>query len=240
MDGVKNWKTNVNTDKSIEVIADSGESIEEQRERAHKIIEEFRDMYPDAGCSLDYSDPLQLLIATQLAAQCTDARVNQVTKTLFKKYRNAHDFANADLAELEEDIRPTGFFRNKAKNIKRCCRMIIDEFGGRVPDNMEDLLKLPGVGRKTANIILGDIYGIPGIVVDTHAKRLAKRMGFTRHDDPYKVELDMMEVIPKEEWTRFCHQLVFHGRAVCTARNPKCHSCRINKYCNYGKMMLSK
>jgi len=205
----------------------------DNRQRVVEIIKVFDRIYPEAGCSLEYKDPLQLLIATQLAAQCTDARVNVVTKALFRKYKNVYDFAEADLAELEEDIKSTGFYRNKAKNIKKCCRMIIDEFGGMVPDNLEDILKLPGVGRKTANLVLGDIFGIPGIVVDTHAKRLSKRMGFTENEDPVKIEYDLMKIVPKEEWTRFCHQLVLHGRAVCTARNPKCDKCPVSKFCKF-------
>ncbi|HHY24964.1 MAG TPA: endonuclease III [Clostridiaceae bacterium] len=202
-----------------------------KRQRVIEIIKIFDRLYPEAGCSLEYKDPLQLLVAAQLSAQCTDARVNIVTKTLFQKYKNVYDFAEADLEELQEDIRSTGFYRNKAKNIKNCCRMIIDEFGGMIPDNMDDMLKLPGVGRKTANLILGDIFGIPGIVVDTHAKRLANRMGLTDNDNPEKIEYDLMKIVPKAEWTRFCHQLVLHGRAVCTARNPKCDKCLVNEFC---------
>lgn len=205
-----------------------------KRQRVIKIIKIFDKLYPEAGCSLAYKDPLQLLIAAQLSAQCTDARVNIVTKTLFQKYKNVYDFAEADLDELQEDIRSTGFFRNKAKNIKNCCRLIIDEFDGMMPDNIDNMLKLPGVGRKTANLILGDIFGIPGIVVDTHAKRLSKRIGLTDNDNPKKIEYDLMNVVPKAEWIRFCHQLVLHGRAVCTARNPKCDKCPINELCVTG------
>lgn len=201
--------------------------------RVTKIIEVFNEMYPDAGCSLDYKDPLQLMIATQLAAQCTDERVNIVTKTLYEKYKNVQDFANADLSELEQDVKSTGFFRNKAKNIKNACIMIIEQFNSAVPNNLEDLLKLPGVGRKTANLVLGDIFGKPGIVVDTHAKRLSNRIGLTKNEDPEKIEYDLMKIIPKENWTVFCHQLVFHGRAVCNARKPKCYECKIIEYCNY-------
>lgn len=202
-----------------------------KKQRVIEIIKILDRLYPEAGCSLEYKDPLQLLVAAQLSAQCTDERVNIVTKTLFQKYKNVYDFAEADLEELQEDIKSTGFYRNKAKNIKNCCRMIIDEFGGMLPDNMDDMLKLPGVGRKTANLILGDIFGIPGIVVDTHVKRLAKRMGLTENDKPEKVEYDLMKIVPKAEWTRFCHQLVLHGRAVCTARSPKCDKCFINEFC---------
>ncbi len=205
------------------------------KQRALEIIKIFDEIYPDAGCSLTYEDPLQLLIATQLSAQCTDERVNQVTPDLFRKYKNAHDFANADVRELEQDIKPTGFFRNKARNIIGCCRMIVEQFGGKVPDNMEDLLKLPGVGRKTANLVLGDIFGVPGIVVDTHVGRLSRRMGFTRHDDPVKVEFDLMKILPREKWTRFCHQMIYHGRKYCKARKPDCSACPVKSLCDYGK-----
>jgi len=206
-----------------------------KKQRVIEIIKIFNRLYPEAECSLEYRDPLQLLIATQLAAQCTDARVNIVTKTLFKKYKNADDFAQADLQELEQEIKSTGFYHNKARNIINCCKMIIEKFGGQVPDNLEDMLKLPGVGRKTANLVLGDIFGIQGIVVDTHAKRLSNRIGLTENEDPTKIEFDLMKVVPKSEWSNFCHQLVYHGRAVCTARNPKCLDCRIRQYCGYGQ-----
>ena len=209
-----------------------------QKEVAEKIIEELDRLYPDAGCSITYSTPLQLLVATQLAAQCTDERVNIVTKELFKKYKTAADFANADLKTLEQEIRPTGFFRNKAKNIRECCRTIIEKYKGEVPDSMEKLLTLPGVGRKTANVILGNIYNIPGIVVDTHAKRLSNRLGLTGEQDPVKIEFDLMKIIPREKWSKFSNQLVFHGRAVCKARNPNCEECTLRPYCVYGKKKL--
>ncbi len=207
----------------------------DNKRKAAEIIKIFDKLYDDAECTLKYKDPLQLLIATQLAAQCTDERVNIVTETLFKKYKNVYDFANANVEELEQDIKPTGFFRNKARNIINCCKMIIKDYGGEVPDTLEDLLRLPGVGRKTANLVLGDIFGIPGIVVDTHAKRLSKRIGFTKNDDPEKIEYDLMEIIPRENWSKFCHQLVYHGRAVCKARKPKCDECLIRPYCDYGQ-----
>lgn len=206
---------------------------EHYRQRVLKIREIFEKIYGDAACSLDYKDPLQLLIATQLAAQCTDARVNIVTKDLFKKYKNVYDFANANPEELEQDIKSTGFYRNKARNIINCCKMLIEKHNGEVPNNMEDLLALPGVGRKTANLILGDIFGIPGIVVDTHAKRIANRLGLTKNQDPTKVEYDLMEVVPKDYWSKFCHQLVYHGRAICNARTPKCEQCPINHLCDF-------
>lgn len=207
----------------------------DKKQRVLKIIEVFDQLYADAECSLEYRDPLQMLISTQLAAQCTDARVNIVTKTLFKKYKNVYDFAAADLHELEEEIKSTGFYHNKARNIINCCKMLIEKFEGKVPGNLDDLLKLPGVGRKTANLVLGDVFDIPGIVVDTHAKRLSNRIGLTVNEDPTKIEYDLMEVVPKEHWGKFCHQLVYHGRAVCSARKPECGVCGIRGYCDYGQ-----
>ena len=209
-----------------------------KKQRALKIIEELDRLYPDAGCSLTYKTPLQLLIATQLAAQCTDERVNIVTRDLFEKYKTAEDFANADIKVLEQDIRSTGFYRNKARNIIACCQKIIDEYDGEVPDTMEKLLTLPGVGRKTANVILGNIFNTPGIVVDTHAKRLSNRLGLTKEQDPTKIEFDLMKIIPRERWSRFSNQLVFHGRAVCNARKPDCESCSLTPYCVYGQKKL--
>ncbi len=207
------------------------EKISEKKERILKIIEIFNQIYSEADCTLDYKSPLQLMISTQLAAQCTDARVNIVTKDLDKKYPDVYAFANADELELQQDIKSTGFFRNKAKNIIGACRMLIDEFDGEVPKTMEELLRLPGVGRKTANLVLGDAFGIPGIVVDTHATRLSNRLGFTTEKDPYKIELDLMKIVPKENWSQFCHQLVYHGRAYCDARSPKCSECPIAMHC---------
>lgn len=206
-----------------------------KKQRVLSIIEQFERMYPEAGCSLEYRDPLQLMVATQLAAQCTDARVNLVTKELFQKYRTVEDFANARQEELEKDIKSTGFFHNKAKNIIAACKMILADFNGQVPSKMEDLLKLPGVGRKTANLVLNDCFGIPGVVVDTHAKRLSNRIGLTEQEDPEKIEYDLMKILPVEKWGSFCHQLVFHGRAVCNARKPECLSCAIMPFCKYGQ-----
>lgn len=199
------------------------------------ILKVFDVLYPEADCSLDYKDPLQLLLSTQLSAQCTDARVNIVTKTLFAKYKNVYEFADSDLLELEQDIKSTGFYHNKAKNIKASCKMLIEKFGGIVPKTMEELLLLPGVGRKTANLVLGDIFNVPGVVVDTHAKRLSNRIGITKNSDPEKIEYDLMKVVPKEYWSKFSHQLVYHGRAICDARKPKCECCEIRKYCDYGR-----
>jgi endonuclease-3 len=209
-----------------------------KKDRVQHIINELDGLYPIAECSLTYQDPLQLLIATQLSAQCTDARVNIVTKDLFVKYKTVQDFAEAVIEELEEDIRSTGFYKNKARNIIACCRKIISDFKGVVPDSMDKLLTLPGVGRKTANLVLGDIYGIPGIVVDTHAKRLSNRLGLTKEHDPVKIEFDLMKIIPKNIWSRFSHQLVLHGRAICKARKPDCELCTLRKYCFFGKGSL--
>lgn len=206
----------------------------DKKSRVIEIIKVFDRLYSDADCTLDYKDPLQLLISTQLAAQCTDARVNIVTQSLYKKYKDVYDFAKADLSELEQDIKPTGFYHNKARNIKETCKMIIEKFDGKVPDNLDDLLSLPGVGRKTANLVLGDVYGIPGIVIDTHAKRLSNRIGLSNNEDPTKIEFDLMEIVPKENWSKFCHQLVYHGRAVCNARKPECSKCEILDCCEYG------
>ncbi|NMB34305.1 MAG: endonuclease III [Clostridium sp.] len=203
--------------------------------RIETIIKIFNKMYSDVKCTLDYENALELLVATQLSAQCTDVRVNIVTKTLFQKYKNVEDFANADLNELETYLKSTGLYRNKARNIKQTCKIIIDKYGGKVPDNLNDLLTLPGVGRKTANVVLGEIFNVPSIIVDTHAKRLSNRIGLSHNTSPHKIELDLMGILPKKEWTGFSHRLVRHGREVCTARKPNCSSCRINKYCDYAK-----
>ncbi len=207
------------------------EKVKKRKNLASKIIEILDKTYPDADCTLDYMSPLQLLIATQLAAQCTDARVNMVTPYLFEKYKTVYDFAEADENELMELIRSTGFYRNKAKNIIACCKKIVSDFGGEVPKTMDELLSLSGVGRKTANLVLGDSFGIPGIVVDTHATRLSNRMGLTKNKDPYKIELDLLEIIPPEHQSAFCHRLVFHGRKFCTARKPNCNECPLGDIC---------
>lgn len=204
-----------------------------KKDKVLKIREIFDDLYADADCSLDYKDPFQLLVATQLAAQCTDARVNLVTPALFAKYPDPAAFAVADIHTLEELIRSTGFFHNKAKNLKACGEKLMSDFGGIVPDTMDELLTLPGVGRKTANLILGDIFGKPAIVVDTHAGRITKRIGLTKNTDPSKVEFDLKKIVPPEYQTRFCHQLVWHGRSLCTARSPKCDRCPLSGLCNY-------
>lgn len=208
-----------------------GETLKDKKKRAEIIVNLLKKAYPDSDCTLDYKDPLQLLVATQLAAQCTDARVNMVTPKLFKKYPDVYTFATADELELREYIRSTGFYKNKAKNIIGCCQKIISDFNGIVPDTMEELLTLPGVGRKTANLVLGDIFKKPGIVVDTHATRLSNRMGLTKEKDPYKIELDLLKIIPESEQTDFCHRLVDHGRACCSARKPECAKCPLSEFC---------
>lgn len=202
-------------------------------ERAKGVMDIFDKIYPNVKCSLNYGNPLEMLIATQLSAQCTDARVNIITESLFKKYQCAGDFANAKQEELENDIRSAGFYRSKAKNIIACCRRIIGEYGGRVPDKMEDLLTLPGTGRKTANLVLGDVYKQPAVVVDTHCIRLSNRIGLVNSEDPLKIEIELKKLIPPERQLKLCHQLVHHGRVRCNARKPDCGNCEIKEYCKY-------
>lgn len=204
-----------------------------QRERAQAVVKELEAEYPEATCSLEYREPLHLLIATILAAQCTDARVNIVTKTLFKQYRGAKDFANAPEGELEEAIRTCGFYRQKAKSIREACRDIVERFGGRVPGAMDELLQLRGVGRKTANVMLAECFEPAGVIVDTHCKRLSNRLGFTASGDPAKIERDIMKLLPPEHWRMYSHCLVFHGRAVCNARAPKCSRCVVRELCPF-------
>jgi endonuclease-3 len=201
------------------------------RTRAGRIVRTLARLYPDAHCALHYANPLQLLIATILSAQCTDERVNQVTPALFARYPDALAFATAKPAELENMIKSTGFFRNKAKNIIACCRQLMELHDGQVPRTMEELVPLAGVGRKTANVILGNAHGVPGIPVDTHVTRLSNRMGLTNHDEPVKIERDLMELIPRREWTMFGHRMIFHGRQVCHARKPLCEQCALAKFC---------
>jgi endonuclease-3 len=201
------------------------------RRRAKRTLDTLAELYPDAVCALDHETPLQLLVATILSAQCTDARVNLVTPALFARYRTAKDFAEATPAELEEYIASTGFFRNKAKNIRACCQAIVEKHGGEVPGTLEELIVLAGVGRKTANVVLGNSFDVPGITVDTHVGRLSRRLGLTTHEDPVKVEFDLMELVPQSEWTRFSHRLIFHGRRVCHARKPDCAGCAMKTFC---------
>lgn len=200
--------------------------------RAKKILSLLHKKYPDSKVALDFSNPLQLLIATILSAQCTDVRVNMVTAGLFKKYRSASDFANANQAELEQDIRSTGFYRNKAKSIISCCKSLVERHGGKVPKTMEELVQLGGVGRKTANCVLGGAYGInAGVVVDTHVRRVSQRLGLATTDDPEKIELELMGLLPQDDWYLFGNLLVWHGRKTCDARKPDCLNCPIQEQC---------
>jgi endonuclease-3 len=218
------------------------EAMEKQsnQKRVREIIKILSKEIPDSRIALKFSKPLELLIATILSAQCTDVKVNQVTAHLFKKYRSAKAYAEVDLREFEEDIRPTGFYRNKAKAIQKCCQELGHRFGGKVPQMLEDLVSLPGVGRKTANVILGNAFGVPGIVVDTHVQRVSQRIGLTKNADPVKIEFDLMEIVPKEEWTHFSNLLIWHGRRTCVARKPLCEICPIRKLCEYGSGVSTK
>ncbi|MDL1965503.1 MAG: endonuclease III [Candidatus Desulfofervidus auxilii] len=201
-------------------------------QKVKNILNILDEHYPNVRVALNYTNPLELLIATILSAQCTDERVNQITPYLFKKYPTAKDYATADLKTLEEDIKPTGFYKNKAKHIKECCQVLVEKYHGQVPANLEILTKLPGIGRKTANVVLGNAFDIPGIVVDTHVRRVAKRLGLTKHQDALKIEKDLMQLIPKEKWTKFSLQLTWHGRRICKARKPQCNKCPLHKWCD--------
>jgi endonuclease III len=203
--------------------------------RVRAILQKLDEAYPDVQCALKHDNAFQLLIATILSAQCTDVRVNEVTRTLFQKYRTPADFAYADPSEIEKEIRPTGFFRNKTKSIMGAAKKIVEEFGGEVPRTMEQILTLPGVARKTANVVLGTAFGITsGVVVDTHVMRLSKRLDLTKHTDPKKIEHDLMKVISRDKWILFSHQLIWHGRKVCQARRPRCIDCNLERIC-YSK-----
>jgi len=205
------------------------------------ILKILDSLYPDAHCSLDYSNPLELLIATILSAQCTDKRVNMVTPALFAKYPTAAQYAAARPDELERDIQSTGFFRNKAKNIRAMAAALVEHHDGKVPGTMDDLVQLPGVGRKTANVVLGNAFNINvGVVVDTHIARLSQRLGLTKHTDPVKIEQDLMRLIPADRWCKFSHQIISHGRALCMARNPDCSHCPLLAYCPEGKSRTAK
>lgn len=201
------------------------------RKRVLRIIAALKREFPDARCALEFSTPLELLVATILSAQCTDARVNLVTKDLFRDFRSARDYADSPVETLEEAVRSTGFYRNKTKSIREATRAIADDFNGEVPATMEQLLTLPGVGRKTANCVLGNAFGVPGIVVDTHMLRLSRRMGLTAQTDPDKVEVDLMEIVPREDWTVFSHLITSLGRSWCKARNPACETCPVADEC---------
>lgn len=211
----------------------------EERERATKIVATLRDLYPGAKCSLDFTTPLELLVATMLSAQCTDERVNVVTKSLFKKYRSAEDYASANPEELEQDVKQTGFYRNKAKHVREASALIGERFGGEVPRTMAELTSLPGVARKTANVVMGNAYGIvEGVVVDTHVGRIARRLGLTASEDPVKVEQDLMALLPQSDWLDLSHMLIMHGRAICQARKPLCAECALAPLCPTGQAEL--
>jgi endonuclease-3 len=202
------------------------------RRHAAKVLKVLRNEYPDATCSLDFQSPLELLVATILSAQCTDERVNRVTKDLFRKYRTAADYAAAPPVELERDIQSTGFFRNKAKSIGGCCKVLVEQHGGEVPQDIEVLVQLAGIGRKTANVVLGTAFGITsGIVVDTHVGRVARRLGLTAQKDPVKAEQDLMQLIPQSQWVAFSHRVIHHGRRLCVARKPLCDECPLQPFC---------
>jgi endonuclease-3 len=204
----------------------------EEKTRMLKVIDLLEKYYPGAKTALTFHTPLEILIATILSAQCTDKKVNEVTATLFQKYKTPQDYAKADLRKLEKEIKPTGFYHNKARNIKKCCQVLIEKFGGEIPRTMEEILELPGVARKTANIVLSNAYGIvEGIAVDTHVYRLAHRLGFSDKKDPNKMEKDLMALVPGEKWMRITDLLIFHGRRICDAKKPNCAGCVLNKLC---------
>lgn len=200
------------------------------------IIETLKEMYPDAKCSLDFSTPFQMLVSVVLSAQCTDERVNKTTPSIFSKYSTPQDFADMDIELLEELIHPCGFYKTKAKNLKRTAQILVEKYDGMVPNNMEDLMSLPGVGRKSANVIMLEAFDLPqGIAVDTHCKRIANRLGFSSESDPAKIEQDLLKVIPKEYYKDVNHIFIWHGRNVCTSQKPKCDSCKLQQYCKYNK-----
>jgi endonuclease-3 len=201
-----------------------------------KLLDEH---YAGAHVTLDFTNPLELLVATVLSAQCTDVRVNQVTPAVFKKYPTAAHYARASQEELEQAIHASGFFRQKARSIKAICQALVENYGGQVSASLEELVKLPGIGRKTANVILGNAFGIPGLVVDTHCGRVAQRLGLTGNTDPVKIEFDLMPLVPKEGWVQFSHEMIWHGRQVCTARNPRCPPCPLLAYCDYGQKVMA-
>ncbi len=208
------------------------ETKSQRKERTEEIIKLLKRAHPDAHCALNHSNAFELLIATILSAQCTDERVNIVTADLFRKYRKPEDYLKVPAVELQQDVRTTGFFRNKTKSIQGASKMLVEEFGGEVPKTMEELLKLPGVARKTANVVLGVAYGIAaGVVVDTHVSRLSQRLALTKQKDAGKIEKDLMELVPRKDWIIFAHVLIFHGRRVCKARRPLCEECVVEKLC---------
>jgi endonuclease-3 len=207
--------------------------LNKDKTRALKIQQILKKTYPEVKTQLHHANPFQLLVSTMLSAQCTDKQVNQVTKVLFQKLKTPQDFASASNETIEALIRPTGYFRNKAKNIKNCATHLLDKYNGRVPQSMDELTELPGVGRKTANVVLGSAFNIPGMVVDTHVARISKRLGFTESDNPVKIEYDLMKIIPKDNWNDFSLQLIYFGRAICTARKPACPTCPLYNLCDF-------
>src|SRR5437867_1881548 len=217
------------------------ESKSQRKERTEKIIKLLKRAYPDARCALNHSNAFELLVATILSAQCTDERVNIITADLFRKYRKPEDYLKVPATELQQDIRTTGFFRNKTKSIQGACKMLVEEFDGEVPRTMEELLRLPGVARKTGNVVLGVAYGIAaGVVVDTHVSRLSQRLRLTKQKDAGKIENDLMELVPKKDWIIFSHLLIFHGRRVCKARRPLCGECVVEKLCPSSMLKTGK
>ncbi len=217
------------------------ETKSQLKERTKEIIRLLKRAHPDAHCALNHSSAFELLIATILSAQCTDERVNIVTADLFRKYRRPEDYLKVPAVELQQDVRTTGFFRNKTKSIQGACKMLVEEFGGEVPRTMDELLRLPGVARKTANVVLGVAYGIAaGVVVDTHVSRLSQRLRLTKHKDAGKIEADLMELVPRKDWIIFSHLLIFHGRRVCKARRPLCEQCVVEKLCPSSSLKTGK
>lgn len=212
----------------------------DNREKAKKVLDILEKEFPSASTALNFSNPLELLIATILSAQATDKLVNKVTETLFRKYRTARDYAGASQEEFEKDIGSVNFYRNKAKSVRGCCKKIVEDFAGKVPDTLEDLVSLPGVGRKTANIVLGNAFGKPALAVDTHVKRVSQRLGLTVSDDPDEIEVDLTSVIPPKRWTLTTHLLIMHGRATCIARKPRCPECKVSVFCDYFKAVFNK
>ena len=214
--------------------AEKTETPLQRQHRLGHIMKALKKQYPDAPLALTFSNPLELLVAVILSAQCTDERVNRVTATLFQKYRKPEDYLNVSQEELENDIRPTGYFRNKARSLKACCQMLVEEFQGKVPRNIEDMTRLPGVGRKTAAMVLGNAYGLQqGIAVDTHVRRVVERLQLSDKKTAEKIEQDLMEMVPREQWTWFSNAMILHGRQVCTARNPRCGECVLKLWCPY-------
>jgi len=215
--------------------------VNSKKEKVKEIIKRLKKEYPSAKIALNFNTPLDLLVATILSAQCTDERVNKLTERLFQKYKTARDYANAEISKFEQEIKSTGFYKNKARNIISTCKIIASQYRGKVPDNMEELLKLPGVARKTANIVLANAYDvIVGIPVDTHVRRLSQRLGLTKNDDPNKIEQELLQIVPKKEWKKFPYLLIDHGRAVCNAKKPLCQKCVLQDLCDYYKETVKK